>query len=440
MADEIDGEPSAREVPRVIRAVASVPWAITDEGMEKILAIVTRQNEATPEALEAYRAQRLKDAESLSIDRGIAQMSIQGPLVRYSDFFAAISGATTYQGTMLDLERARTDPTVKAILISIDSPGGEVNGCNELAAAIRSVAAQKPVYAYVGGQAASAAYWLASPASRIIVDETAMLGSIGVRLGIRDTSARDAKSGVRTIEFVSSQSPHKSLNVETEPGRAKMQATVDSLASVFIASVAKYRGVTAEDVIARFGGGGVKVGAEAVEAGMADAIGSFESVKASLIAGQGVRAKANGDFKMSGTQGNVTGQGPLGGAEPIHTQAALDSAVKQARSEGETIGAQQAQQRISAILSSDEAKDRTTLANHLAFKTSVSADEAKTMLAASEKVVAAASQPSGRAKDAAGGLAIADANAKAERDAEERRQSHVAIDSRKIYDKFGGKA
>jgi ClpP class serine protease len=67
----------------------------------------------------------------------------------------------------------------------------------------------------------------------------------------------------------------------TEDGRAKVQATVDSLAQVFIDRVATFRGVTSRHVIENFGRGGLVVGAAAVAAGMADALGSLESVIAS---------------------------------------------------------------------------------------------------------------------------------------------------------------
>lgn len=74
---------------------------------------------------------------------------------------------------------------------------------------MRAARGTKPIVAYAGDLAASAAYWLASEADRIVIGTGAALGSIGVRASIPDTSERDAKTGVRRHEFVSSQSPYK---------------------------------------------------------------------------------------------------------------------------------------------------------------------------------------------------------------------------------------
>src|SRR5690606_28406442 len=152
-----------------------------------------------------------------------------------------------------DLQLALDDPSISGIVLSIDTPGGVVNGVNELANAIRGARSQKRIVAYVGGMAASAGYWLASQASEIVIEETAALGSIGVRAVVTDTSKKDAEAG--RIEFVSSQSPGKRADLSTEEGRARIQRHVDALADVFIATVGKGRGVKPDDVISRFGGG-----------------------------------------------------------------------------------------------------------------------------------------------------------------------------------------
>jgi len=101
-----------------------------------------------------------------------------------------------------------------------------------------------------------------------------------------DTSARDAKADVKRVEIVSSSSPDKRIDPNTDAGRAKVQAMVDALAEVFVSSVAKFRGVGTEKVLSDFGRGGVLVGAQAKSAGMADRIGSLDSVIAELAGRQ----------------------------------------------------------------------------------------------------------------------------------------------------------
>lgn len=96
--------------------------------------------------------------------------------------------------------------------------------------------------------------------------DTAILGSIGV-VSIFEKDDED-----KTIEIVSSQSPNKRPNIQTEAGRAKIQAHVDALADVFISKVAQNRNISPEDVVQNFGGGDVFIGQEAVRKGLADGL------------------------------------------------------------------------------------------------------------------------------------------------------------------------
>lgn len=174
------------------------------------------------------------------------------------------------------------NPGVRAILLAIDSPGGEAAGCAEFAAAVADARGRKPIVAYVADVGASAAYWIASACDRIICGPSAALGSIGVRMSMADTRDRDARSGVRRFDFVSSQSPFKVNDPATEDGNARIKARVDALAQVFVEAVADNRGVSAAQVLDGFGRGDVLIGAAAVAAGMADGLGTFESVLADL--------------------------------------------------------------------------------------------------------------------------------------------------------------
>jgi hypothetical protein len=71
---------------------------------------------------------------------------------------------------------------------------------------------KKPIIAYVGGTGASAAYWLASAADKVVISPTAVLGSIGVQVAYREAAA---KAGEKTYRFVSSQSPNKNPELGT---------------------------------------------------------------------------------------------------------------------------------------------------------------------------------------------------------------------------------
>jgi ClpP class serine protease len=264
---------------RAYTTITSTHWAMTPEYIELMADIALRENDPI-EAVEKRLGRRLDNTREVTVRDGVATIPVLGPIFRYADFFTMISGGATVESIAQDLTVALDDPAVRSILLYIDSPGGEVNGINELGDMIFAARDSKPIVAYGSFLMASAAYWLGSAASRVVLDASALAGSIGVRTAVRDPS----KVPSRTIEFISSQSPGKRSDPTTDAGRAQIQAEIDRLAEVFIGAVARNRGAAAERVIADFGRGGVLVGADAVAVGMADALGSYEGVLASLAA------------------------------------------------------------------------------------------------------------------------------------------------------------
>lgn len=264
-------------------------WAMDEPAIVRLFEIASREHEFSPTALAAARGERLDGAARGRVRDGVAVISIEGPLFKRDNLFTALIGGTSYAGLMRDLRTAVDAPGVRAIMLAIDSPGGEAAGVAEFAAAVKGARGEKPVVAYVADVGASAAYWIASAADRIVLGPSAAVGSIGVRMSIPDTRARDERAGVRRFDFVSSQSPYKVNDPATEDGNARIKARVDALAQVFAEAVADNRGVTVAHVLDGFGRGDVLIGAAAVAAGMADALGSSESVLADLVAGRPVK-------------------------------------------------------------------------------------------------------------------------------------------------------
>jgi ClpP class serine protease len=265
--------------------VLAQPWAITEEALGVVLSIAERTNESV-EAVEAKLGRPLDNTHETTVRDGVALIPVSGPISRYANIFSQISGATAIDTLARDFRTALDDRSVRAIVLQMDTPGGTVAGVSEFADHVKAARGQgKPIVAYVGSQAASAGYWIASAADRIVADPTATLGSIGVVMGLRKPAApKDGQA--KTIEFVSSQSPRKRPDPETEAGRAQIQATADDLADVFIDAVASNRGVPRDAVLSDFGQGGSFVGGKAVAAGMADGLGSLESVISSLSRGE----------------------------------------------------------------------------------------------------------------------------------------------------------
>jgi signal peptide peptidase SppA len=268
------------------------PWLVAPDVLQDLRDIALRARAPDFEAaakIAAARADRMQATELLSTRRGIAVLPIHGPIFPRANLFTEMSGATSIDMLTSAFRQARFSKDVNAIVLDIDSPGGSVTGISEFSQMVR--ASKKPVFAYVTGMAASAAYWIASATSQIVANDTSWLGSIGV---VSMFTIDDDES---VIEIVSSQSPHKRYDVRTDEGRSIAQRHVDDLASVFIDTVAANRGVTSEKVMTDFGRGDVLLGHAAVRAGMADGVGVLDDLISNIAAKAPRNTKALPSFQ-----------------------------------------------------------------------------------------------------------------------------------------------
>lgn len=358
---------------RAWNKATSEPWAITQSALETILEIAERENEK-PEAVAARLGRELQNTHTVIERDGVAVIPVTGPLFRYANLFTAISGATSYEILAQDFTVALDNPDINAIILNIDSPGGEVNGCAELANMIFAARGKKPIIAYASGDAASGAYWIASATDEVVASETSGLGSIGVVAVYR--GAKPDKNAPTTIEIVSSQSPFKRLNPETDEGRAKLQTRIDAMAEVFVQTLARNRGIEAAQVLEQFGGGDILIGAHAVNAGLADRIGSLEKLIAEFSASSNP-ALQRGFLLPATTKKETVMDLPTLTQDHPTLLAEVQTTAKTAE-----------RSRIQTILASEEAKDRGDLAQHLAFATDMTPDAAVAMLAKAPKIEA----------------------------------------------------
>lgn len=348
---------------QVWNKVTGEPWAITETALETIMNIAARQNES-PEAVASKLGRELKNTYNVIERDGVAILPVAGPLFRYANIFTSISGATSYELIAKDFRSALDNPDIKAIILDIDSPGGEVNGVSELSSMIYEARGKKPIIAYASGDAASGAYWIASAADEIVISETSALGSIGV-VGMYRTD-KDEKS----IEIVSSQSPYKRVDPTSDEGRLKLQSRIDAMADVFINSIAKHRSIDPKTVIADYGGGDVFIGANAVTAGLADRIGSLEHLITQYSSypspqSEGIFISTS---KPQKENSNMTLEEFKANHPDLVTQIASDARAEERK-------------RFEDILGSDEAKTREKLAQEIALGTELSPIEAKQLLA-----------------------------------------------------------
>ena len=269
----------------VLARISAEPWALQESTMQAFVRVASRTPGAGEfQALAASMETQDDDTPWLQVRDGVAIVSVIGPIFRYSSWILEICGGASYARISDAFNQSLADPRVKAIVLDINSPGGQVDGCSELAEMIFAARGRKPIVAYVGGSCCSAAYWLATACDEIVVSRSAMVGSIGVMIVALDASVAMEQAGIKEIAIVSSQSPNKRADLATDDGKALVQQLVDDLADVFVSSVAQYRGIEVDTVLSDFGQGGVLVGQRAVAAGMADGLGAFEDVVQELAA------------------------------------------------------------------------------------------------------------------------------------------------------------
>lgn len=296
---------------RFFNFLTNQPWAITESAARRMVEIYyaaldrrAHGEDLDIDALEKEIGRKLDNTRAVTIRDGIATIPVEGPLFRRADLFSDVSGATTIDALARDLNTALNDAKVDSIVFYVDSPGGEVNGSNELSNMIFEARGKKKMVSYVAHLGASAALWIFTAADEVVVADTALAGSIGVVAAVRDP----VKENKRDIEFVSSQSPGKRPDPNSSEGKAQIQSEVDDLAAVFIATVARNRNVSVEKVVKDFGAGGLLIGEKAVKAGLADRVGSYEQVLAELSGKSEKPSLGNGDSRMSDTKkdGNST--------------------------------------------------------------------------------------------------------------------------------------
>lgn len=214
----------------------------------------------------------------LSVQGSVGIIDIRGSLVNGRAGFMSYFGVTGYGDIRDALAAAVSKPEISAILLNIDSGGGAVAGVHETAQLIARVDKIKPVISYNGGTEASAALWLGSSARKSYVAETALTGSLGIIMVHAERSKQLEEEGIKvTVIRAGSEkglaNPYEPL---TGPAKEALESKAKAMYDVFLGHVAAQRGVSAVVADKQFGQGREFVGKQAVEAGLADAVGTLE--------------------------------------------------------------------------------------------------------------------------------------------------------------------
>ena len=264
------------DLPYLASRLYGTPLLIARPKLEVILGVVARKLAGDTLATPPPSRTDSGLGGDLQVQEGIAVLPILGTLVRRASYIGAASGLTSYHDIEAMAEAAFADPMVKAVLLEIDSSGGEAGGVFDLAQRLRQLAqtSGKPLWAIADEAALSAAYAIACAADRLWLTRTAEVGSIGVVAVHVDESVADAKAGLNyTFLHAGAHKvdghPHAPLPASVA---ADIQADIEQLHEQFIALVAGFRRLTPEavrDTEAR-----VYRGEAALRVGLADRIGT----------------------------------------------------------------------------------------------------------------------------------------------------------------------
>lgn len=223
-------------------------------------------------------------ARGYEIVRGVAVIPVQGTLVQKLGTMRPYSGMTGYDGIRANLSMALEDKAVKAIVLDIDSPGGEVSGCFDLTDAIKRARGDKPMWSILTESAYSAAYAIASATDKIIVPRTGGTGSVGVICMHVDFSKALSAAGVSVtmIHYGDRKADGHSEIPLTKEALARFQADTDEMGELFVDTVARNRGLKAS--VVRGTQATTYLGANGVEIGFADAVMAPDEAFRSLLA------------------------------------------------------------------------------------------------------------------------------------------------------------
>ncbi len=206
------------------------------------------------------------------VGQRVALVRITGAISTSSGgFLGADYGVDAY---IKMLDEARRDPTIKAVVIVFDSPGGEAGAAERLYYAVKKLAENKTVVAYGEGLMASGAYEAALPAREIVASPSCLVGAVGVYSVVFNVQRLLDKVGVTVYTFKSGPlkdvgNPFRNM---TREDIEVMQDIVDQLFKIFKERVIAHRGEVSDEVFT----GRPFVASQALEAGLIDKVGTLD--------------------------------------------------------------------------------------------------------------------------------------------------------------------
>jgi len=183
---------------------------------------------------------------------GIAIIPVDGSLVHKLGALHPYSGMTGYDGILRKLNEAMSDDGVRGVLLDIDSPGGMVSGCFDLADMIARLREIKPIWSLGYDMHCSAAQMLASSCSHRLITQTGVAGSVGVIMAHTNIKKLLENQGVEITLIKAGKhkadgNPYDALPKDVQ---AKWETQLEKVRTMFATKAANYMGKSVDDVLA----------------------------------------------------------------------------------------------------------------------------------------------------------------------------------------------
>jgi len=211
----------------------------------------------------------------------IAVLSLDGVIQDLGGVSTFLADGYNHQFFMNQLAEIHEDPTVKGVVLRVNTPGGGVVESADIYDAIREIQTDReiPVYVSMGGMAASGGYYVAAPADKIFVNRETITGSIGVIMESVNYAKLAEKHG---IEFNTIKTgPYKDImsgsREMTDEEREMLQEMISDSYDRFVEIIVDGRDMSEADV-KKVADGRILNGRQAIEAGLADDYGKAEEV------------------------------------------------------------------------------------------------------------------------------------------------------------------
>lgn len=272
---------------RVFRAIREHPWAMLRSHHEMMLHVIDLRMQGIRRPQEeiqaAVEAAARPQTVPISTSGSIAILSLTGILAQRMDMFVEISGGTSLDRFSANFRQALADPNITTILLDCDSPGGSVFGVQETADLVYNARGQgTEIIAVANSMAASACYWIATQADRLVVTPGGEVGSVGVICMHENMAAMDEMMGVECTYLTYPESGYKAEGNPHEPlseeARAYLKSRLAEYGEAFEGAVARGRGLRVARVQREFGRGRMVGAKAAVSLGMADQVATMQEM------------------------------------------------------------------------------------------------------------------------------------------------------------------